>query len=61
MKLHIRGVDVTENQYRVLHEAQETHDAFVELIYNAAEAAASKSQKNLDELWRKICEEGYAK
>ena len=61
MKLHIHGIDVTENQYRVMHEAQDTHDAFVELIYNAAEAAASKSQENLDTLWRKITEEGYAK
>jgi hypothetical protein len=61
MKRNIRGVDVTKNQYHVLHEAQETHDAFVELIYNAAEATASKSQENLDELWRKICEEGYSK
>jgi GH25 family lysozyme M1 (1,4-beta-N-acetylmuramidase) len=61
MKRSIRGIDVTENQYRVMHEAQDIHDTFVESVYIAAEAASKKSQSNLDEVWRKICEEGYAK
>ena len=57
----IRGIDMTDNQYRVMHEAQDIHDTFIESVYSAAELSARKSQKNLDELWRKICEEGYAK
>jgi hypothetical protein len=60
-RYNIRGIDVTENQYRVIHEAQYLHDKFCESVYDAAELACKESQKNLDAVWKKVMEEGYAK
>lgn len=57
----VRGIDMSEHQYNTIHQAQEMHDKFCDTVYKAAELACKESQKNLDEVWRKICEEGYAK
>ena len=57
----LRGVTLTDKQYDLITMAQSDHDSFCKDVYSEAEDACEKSQERIDELWRKICEDGFGK